>query len=129
MVQIRPEEITQILKGQLAEFDKKLDISEVGTVVTVGDGVAKIYGLEKAMSGELVDFGNQSGTKFFISASPFFALKASDPMEQDDLQGRVLGHVTDFFFPRLVNKFRMAFFLWDRKRSACPTFFSLTVTS
>jgi F-type H+-transporting ATPase subunit alpha len=59
MVQIRPEEITQILKTQLVDFDKKLDVSETGTVVSVGDGVAKIYGLEKAMAGELVDFGNQ----------------------------------------------------------------------
>ena len=57
MVQIRPEEITQILKTQLSDFDKKLDVSETGTVVTVGDGVAKVYGLEKAMAGELVDFG------------------------------------------------------------------------
>ncbi len=57
MVQIRPEEITQILKSQLADFDKKVDVAETGTVVTVGDGVAKVYGLEKAMAGELVDFG------------------------------------------------------------------------
>ncbi len=56
-MQIRPEEITQILKSQLANFEKKLDVSETGTVVAVGDGVAKIYGLEKAMAGELVDFG------------------------------------------------------------------------
>jgi F-type H+-transporting ATPase subunit alpha len=57
MVQIRPEEITQILKTQLADFEKKLDVSETGTVVSVGDGVANVYGLEKAMAGELVDFG------------------------------------------------------------------------
>jgi F-type H+-transporting ATPase subunit alpha len=57
-MQIRPEEITQILKAQLANFETKLDISETGTVVAVGDGVAKVYGLEKAMSGELVDFGS-----------------------------------------------------------------------
>ena len=56
MVQIRPEEITQILKSQLADFDKKVDVSETGTVVAVGDGVAKIYGLERAMAGELVEF-------------------------------------------------------------------------
>ncbi|OFZ79839.1 MAG: F0F1 ATP synthase subunit alpha [Bdellovibrionales bacterium RIFOXYD1_FULL_53_11] len=59
---IRPEEITQILKTQLADFEKKLDVAETGTVVSVGDGVATIYGLEKAMAGELVDFGgNVSG--------------------------------------------------------------------
>src|SRR3954471_17798951 len=57
-MQIRPEEITQILKTQLANFERKLDVSETGTVLAVGDGVAKIYGLEKAMAGELVDFGN-----------------------------------------------------------------------
>ena len=56
-MQIRPEEITQILKTQLKDFDKKLDISETGSVISVGDGVAKIYGLEKALAGELVDFG------------------------------------------------------------------------
>jgi F-type H+/Na+-transporting ATPase subunit alpha len=55
-MQIRPEEITQILKNQLASFEKRLDVSETGTVVTVGDGVAKVFGLEKAMAGELVDF-------------------------------------------------------------------------
>jgi len=56
-MQIRPEEITQILKSQLSDYDKKLDVAETGTVVYVGDGVAKVYGLEKAMAGELVDFG------------------------------------------------------------------------
>jgi F-type H+-transporting ATPase subunit alpha len=56
-MQIRPEEMTQILKTQLASFEKRLDLSETGTVVAVGDGVAKVYGLEKAMAGELVDFG------------------------------------------------------------------------
>src|SRR6185295_16467881 len=55
---IRPEEITQILKSQLADFEKKLDVSETGSVVSVGDGVAKVYGLEKAMAGDLVDFGS-----------------------------------------------------------------------
>ncbi len=57
-MQIRPEEITQILKSQLKDFDKKLDISETGSVISVGDGVAKIYGLEKVLAGELVDFGS-----------------------------------------------------------------------
>ena len=56
-MQIKPEEITQILKSQLRDFDKKLDISETGSVIAVGDGVAKVHGLEKALAGELVDFG------------------------------------------------------------------------
>ncbi len=56
-MQIRPEEITQILKSQLMDFDQRLDVSETGMVVAVGDGVAKVYGLEKVMAGELVEFG------------------------------------------------------------------------
>ncbi len=56
-MQIRPEEVTQILKNQLSSFEKRLDVSETGTVLSVGDGVAKVYGLDKAMAGELVDFG------------------------------------------------------------------------
>src|SRR5687767_8417504 len=58
---IRPEEITQLIKRQLAGYDKKVEVAETGTVISVGDGVAKIYGLEKAMAGELVDFGNNVG--------------------------------------------------------------------
>ena len=55
---LKANEIAEVLKSQLANLDSRLDISETGTVLAVGDGVAKIYGLEKAMAGELVDFGN-----------------------------------------------------------------------
>lgn len=55
---IRSDEIVQVLKSQLADFDKKVDVSETGSVIAVGDGVAKVYGLEKALAGELVDFGS-----------------------------------------------------------------------
>ncbi len=58
MIKIRPEEITQLIKRQLADYEKKVEVAETGTVISVGDGVAKIYGLENAMAGELVDFGN-----------------------------------------------------------------------
>jgi F-type H+-transporting ATPase subunit alpha len=55
---LKASEVAEVLKNQLANLDSRLDISETGTVLSVGDGVAKIYGLEKAMAGELVDFGN-----------------------------------------------------------------------
>jgi F-type H+-transporting ATPase subunit alpha len=55
---LNANEIAEVLKSQLSNLDSRLDISETGTVLTVGDGVAKIYGLEKVMAGELVDFGN-----------------------------------------------------------------------
>ncbi|MFI5303700.1 MAG: F0F1 ATP synthase subunit alpha [Nitrospiria bacterium] len=55
-MQIRAEEITEIIKQQIKDFDQRADIAEIGSVLQVGDGIAKIYGLEKAMAGELVDF-------------------------------------------------------------------------
>lgn len=57
-MKLRAEEITQIIKKQLADFESKLDVAETGTVLTVGDGIAKIYGLDNAQAGELVDFGD-----------------------------------------------------------------------
>lgn len=56
-MKLRAEEITQIIKKQLADFESKLDVAETGSVLTVGDGIAKIHGLQSAQSGELVDFG------------------------------------------------------------------------
>jgi len=57
-INLKPEEISNILKKQLAEFDLKLEISEVGTVLTVGDGIARVHGLDQVMAGELVEFQN-----------------------------------------------------------------------
>jgi F-type H+-transporting ATPase subunit alpha len=57
-VQIRPEEISSIIKTQIESFKKKLDISETGTVISVGDGIAQVYGLENAMASELLLFPN-----------------------------------------------------------------------
>jgi F-type H+-transporting ATPase subunit alpha len=53
---IRPAEISEILKQQIAGFDADANVAEVGTVLTVGDGVARVYGLANVMSGELVEF-------------------------------------------------------------------------
>ncbi len=61
---IRPEEITSIIKERISNFETKLQVDEVGTVLTVGDGVARVFGLKNAMSGELVEFA--SGTKGMI---------------------------------------------------------------
>ncbi len=58
MADVRPEEISAILRRQLAGFEKESDIYEVGTVLQVGDGVARVYGLTKVMSSELVEFPN-----------------------------------------------------------------------
>ncbi len=58
MVDVRPEEISAILRRQLSGFESEADIYEVGTVLQVGDGVARIYGLTKVMASELVEFPN-----------------------------------------------------------------------
>jgi F-type H+-transporting ATPase subunit alpha len=55
-MQLRAEEISQIIKQQIASYDKQIDVVETGTVLTVGDGIARLYGLENAMAGELVEF-------------------------------------------------------------------------
>jgi F-type H+-transporting ATPase subunit alpha len=55
-VDLRPEEISAILKKQIAEFDGKVEISEVGTVLNIGDGIAHVHGLAGLMAGELVTF-------------------------------------------------------------------------
>jgi len=55
MAQIRADEITRIIREQIENYDRSVTVSEVGTVTSVGDGVARIYGLEKVMAGELLD--------------------------------------------------------------------------
>ncbi len=54
---LRPEEITNLIKAQIKNYESKTELKDVGTVVTVGDGIARVYGLENCMSGELLDFG------------------------------------------------------------------------
>jgi F-type H+-transporting ATPase subunit alpha len=56
MAEVRPEEVSAILRKQLAGFEKESDIYDVGTVLQVGDGVARVYGLTKALMSELVEF-------------------------------------------------------------------------
>jgi F-type H+/Na+-transporting ATPase subunit alpha len=58
MVQIRPDEVSAILREQLSNFKTEAELEEVGTVLQVGDGVARVYGLSKAQSGELLEFSN-----------------------------------------------------------------------
>src|ERR1700744_4782129 len=61
MVEIKPDEISAILRQQLSNFDGAADLQEVGTVLQVGDGIARVYGLGGVRQGELVEF--EDGTK------------------------------------------------------------------
>lgn len=58
MAEIKPDEISAILKQQLGNFDVDTNLEEVGTVLSIGDGIAHVYGLNNVRSGELVEFEN-----------------------------------------------------------------------
>ena len=57
-MEIKVDEISELLKKQISEFEKKVDVSEVGSVISVGDGISRIYGLDKCMASELLEFPN-----------------------------------------------------------------------
>ncbi len=57
-MEIRAEEVSRVLKEQIQQYSKKIEVTETGTVLTIGDGVARIYGLDNAMAGELLEFSN-----------------------------------------------------------------------
>src|ERR1039458_4680094 len=56
MAQIRADEITSILRQEIENYESAIDVAEVGSVISVGDGIARIHGLEKVMAGELIEF-------------------------------------------------------------------------
>ncbi len=58
MLEIKPEELSEAIRRQIADFEKKVDVSEIGTVLSVGDGIARVYGLENCMASELLEFPN-----------------------------------------------------------------------
>jgi F-type H+/Na+-transporting ATPase subunit alpha len=61
-MQIKADEVSAIIREQVQSFEKQVDVAEVGSVLQVGDNIAKIYGLDKVMAGELLEFpgGGQS---------------------------------------------------------------------
>ncbi|VAW36335.1 ATP synthase alpha chain, partial [hydrothermal vent metagenome] len=81
-MQIKAEEISQIIKGQIKDYDKKVDLSETGTVLSVGDGIARIHGVENCMAMELLEFNNG-------------VLGLALNLEADNVGCAVLGSVND----------------------------------
>src|SRR6185369_13178764 len=79
-MQLRAEEISRIIQKQIASYDKTVEVMETGTVLTVGDGIARVYGLDSAMAGELVEFpGGLMGMVLNLDAdSVGVALMGSD---------------------------------------------------
>ena len=80
-MKMNPEEITAIIKEQIKNYQVDLNVDDIGTVIEVGDGIARIHGLEKAMSGELLEFDNG-----------VFGLVQN--LEQDNVGGVILGGET-----------------------------------
>ena len=58
MAEVNPAEISAILKQQLSNFEANISLDETGTVLTIGDGIARVYGLSNVQYGELVEFSN-----------------------------------------------------------------------
>jgi F-type H+-transporting ATPase subunit alpha len=56
MAQIRADEIARVLREQIENYDQAVNVSETGSVISVGDGIARIHGLELVMAGELIEF-------------------------------------------------------------------------
>jgi len=57
-MRIRPEEITSLIRKEIESYEKELDVEEIGTILEVGDGIARIYGLKRAMASEMLEFPN-----------------------------------------------------------------------
>ena len=60
MISIRPDEISDIIRKQIEEYDQNVKVSNVGTVLQVGDGIARVYGLDLVMAGELLEFSDST---------------------------------------------------------------------
>ncbi|MDW7674494.1 MAG: F0F1 ATP synthase subunit alpha [Bacillota bacterium] len=125
---IRPEEISSILKQQIEKYQAQVEVTNVGTVIQVGDGIARIYGLEKAMAGELLEFSNgvygmvlnlEEDNIGCVILGPYTEIKEGDQVKRtgrivevpvgDALIGRVvnpLGQPLDGKGPIDTDKFR-----------------------
>src|SRR5687768_9575164 len=64
-MQLRAEEISQIIKKQIQNIDKAALVAETGTVLAVGDGIARIHGLSRAMAGELIELTGEGGASVY----------------------------------------------------------------
>jgi F-type H+/Na+-transporting ATPase subunit alpha len=109
-MQIRADEISEILKQQIQDFQKRVDVQEVGNVLQVGDGIARIYGLEKAMAGELLEFpGGLYGIVLNLEEDNVGAVLLGEDtgIKEGDLvkrTGRISEvHVGDVMVGRVVN--------------------------
>src|SRR5215471_15938069 len=81
-MQIRAEEISKIIRDQIGNFAVNVDVAEIGTVVSVGDGIARLHGLERTMAGEMIEF-------------PHGVFGIALNLEEDSVGAVLLGHSTE----------------------------------
>ncbi|WP_425805979.1 F0F1 ATP synthase subunit alpha [Desulfitobacterium sp. Sab5] len=107
---IRPEEISSIIKQQIERYDNAVDVVDVGTVIQVGDGIARIYGLQNSMAGELLEFPNgvygmamnlEEDNIGCVILGEFVGIKEGDPVKRT---GRIVEvPVGEAMIGRVVN--------------------------
>ena len=83
-MEIRAEEISQIIRDQIKDYEKKVELSETGRVISVGDGIARVYGVEKCMSMELLEFPTPKGAIFGVALN----------LEEDNVGVAIMGDDT-----------------------------------
>src|SRR5690606_8595953 len=81
-MQIKADEISRIIRDHIGSFSVEVEVAEVGTVISVGDGIAGIQGVERAMAGEMLDFPNG-----------LFGIALN--LEEDSVGAVLLGHATE----------------------------------
>ncbi|WP_134702513.1 F0F1 ATP synthase subunit alpha [Ammoniphilus sp. YIM 78166] len=110
MSAIRPEEISSLIKKQIENYKADIQVVDVGTVIQVGDGIARVHGLENAMSGELLEFGNgvmgmalnlEEDNVGVVILGPFTGIKEGDQVKRT---GRIMEvPVGEAMLGRVVN--------------------------
>ncbi|GKT10508.1 F0F1 ATP synthase subunit alpha [Desulforhabdus sp. TSK] len=83
-MEIRAEEISQIIRDQIKDYEKQVELSETGRVLSVGDGIARVYGVEKCMSMELLEFPTEQGLIYGLALN----------LEEDNVGVAILGEDT-----------------------------------
>src|SRR5579864_1027543 len=85
MASIRADEISRVLREEIENYAKAVDVAETGSVISVGDGIARIYGLENVMAGELIEFPSAGGGVSGIALN----------LEEEDVGAVLLGDYSD----------------------------------
>ncbi|MGG4394718.1 F0F1 ATP synthase subunit alpha [Paenibacillus thiaminolyticus] len=107
---IRPEEISTLIKSQIENYKAEIEVAEVGTVINVGDGIARVHGLENCMSGELLEFSNgvvgmalnlEAGNVGIVILGPYTDIREGDQVKRT---GRIMEvPVGEALLGRVVN--------------------------